>query len=115
MAPSAEHLPKQLLVFRGHNEVVLHAGHLQFKHLSKINARTSTNVIMLSFTTIQVTHNTKTDVAFSLYSPLLCILGFGDNEVLHWEAGVWGVGCGLCTWKTTRLDDPNMIPVSYHN
>lgn len=32
VAPSAEHLPKQLLVFRGHNEVVLHAGHLQFKH-----------------------------------------------------------------------------------
>lgn len=40
---------------------------------------------MLSFTTIQVTHNTKTDVAFSLYSPLLRILVWGG-------VWVWGVG-----------------------
>lgn len=50
---------------------------------------------MLSFTTIQVTHNTKTDVAFSLlHSPLLRILGFRDNEVYTGRrgCGVWGVG-----------------------
>ena len=48
---------------------------------------------MHSFTTIQVTHNTKTDAAFSLYSPLLRISGIWDNEVLHWKqgCGVWVV------------------------
>lgn len=73
--------------------MVWHTVYLQFKHLSEINVHTSTNVIMHSFTTIQVTHNTKTDAAFSLYSPLLRISGIWDNEVLHWKqgCGVWVV------------------------